>query len=159
MRLLNPSPGYVVDRLTILALKIEAAEKAKLNLVPFLAEKNSLEEYLRNWEQGVIEDFSIYGDDKVMEERLEKINKYKNGLLAVNSLIWEAQDTVRSIPDIELTKLAFMAKRHAKLSDARMEMVQELNELYGAGRQVEKIFGVPIGRVDNSQNQMTFKFV
>jgi hypothetical protein len=157
MKILNPHPGYVIDRLAILDLKIAAATEASINPIPFQAEKVSLENYLRGWESCLVEEWAW--DVQKLEERQGKINRDKNGLTAVNALLWEAQDKVRELSEMELTKLAFLAKRIAKLSDARSEMIRELNDVYGAGKNVEKIFGVSIGRTETPSTQMKLKFV
>ncbi len=143
MKLLNPSPGFVIDRLTILDLKIAAADKRQINKSSFQAEKATLEEYLRSWEASLIDERAYTGR---LEWVKDQIAQKKTGLVAVNSLLWEAYDNIRELSDLEMSKLAHLAKRIAKLTDSRDQLIQNLNELYGAGKIVEKIFGVPIGR-------------
>jgi hypothetical protein len=138
-RLLNPSPGEVIDRITILELKIQAVEKRGSDASGFQAEKTSLEEHLANWDQ-------MLRDDYAPNETWDKINEKKTGLTAVNSLLWEAEDQVRALPEMEALKLAILAKRIARLNDSRSKLVGELTELYGIKGETEKIYGVSLGR-------------
>lgn len=139
MRLLNPSPGEILDRITILELKIVAAEKKEVNSSSFQAEKTELEEHLRQWDQTLKESWP---DETVWYE----IGQQRNALVAINSLLWEAEDLVRELSDLEMSKLALLAKRIAKLNDGRAKAVQEIAKLYGVEEQ-EKIYGTRIGRV------------
>jgi hypothetical protein len=138
MRLLNPSPGEVLDRITILELKIAAAGKREINSTSFQAEKNELEEHLRQWDQTLKE---MWPDKNVWYD----IGQQRNALVAINSLLWEAEDLVRALPDEEMSKLAMLAKRIAKLNDGRAKAVQQIAKLYGVEEQ-EKIYGAKLGR-------------
>ncbi len=132
-RLLNPSPGEIFDRLSILELKINAAEKKRLDASNFQAEKAMLEDALLTWTGWLKE-------DNVDEETRDKIAQHRNGLAAVNALLWDAEDQVRELPEEEMSKLAQLAKRICKLNDRRAELVRGLGILYGAGNQQEKIY-------------------
>lgn len=142
-RLLNPSPGEVIDRITILELKIQAVEKRGSDASLFQAEKTSLEEHLENWNQMLREDYAP-------NETWDQINEKRTGLTAVNSLLWEAEDQVRILSEMEALKLAQLAKRIAKLNDDRSKLVGELTELYGIREASEKIYGVSLGRPTSS---------
>jgi DUF438 domain-containing protein len=134
MRLLNPSPGEVIDRLTILELKVQASEKRGTDATQFLAEKASLEEYLSNWDQMLREDYASGGI-------WDTIAMKKTGLTAVNTLLWEAEDLVRETSDTEALKLAQLCRRIANLNDSRAKLVAEISALYGAKETVsEKIY-------------------
>lgn len=139
MRLLNPSPGELLDRITILDLKIKAAGKLGRDDTHFVAERTSLEEALQTWAQWLRE-------TGVSEETWQEIAQKKNGLAAVNALLWEAEDTVRALPEEELTQLAQLAKRISKLNDNRADLVKELSELYGDDVVHEKIYGTSVTR-------------
>lgn len=139
-RLLNPSPGEVVDRLTILELKVQAAEKRGSDASSFLAEKTSLEEHLEKWNQMLRE------DEAPPAERWDKIKEKTLGLTAVNSLLWDAEDQVRATSEMESIKLAQLCKRIAKLNDERSKLVGELTALYGVEEASEKMYDTKLGR-------------
>lgn len=141
MRLLNPSPGEVVDRLTILELKIQAANKREVSDVHFQVEKVQLEEYLSSrWDHEIKVGTSVLW---------EQIKEQWNGLMAVNGLLWMAEDDVRETPDTESFKLARLCKQIANLNDQRSKLVQKLSELYGEKVRPEKMYAekkaVPAG--------------
>lgn len=138
MRLLNPSPGEILDRLSILELKIEAGTKRGLVTTHFEAEKASLQEALRNWEQGIAED--CIGDGDRLEKTLEEVAKHKNGLQAVNGLLWQAEDDVRATEDTEAFKLARLCRQIANLNDARAAHVRALDVCYGLEDGPEKLY-------------------
>ncbi len=144
-RLLTPSPGEVLDRITILDLKIQAFEKKDKDASNFIAEKQSLLDYLEDWKQRLREEL-CYRKDAEMVDHWNQIGEKTNGLLAVNSLLWDAEDQVRATDQLEVTKLASLCLRIVKLNDSRAVLVRELNNLYKAEDHQEKIFGVAIGR-------------
>ena len=138
MRLLNPSPGEILDRLSILELKITAATKRSVSSTHFEAEKASLEEVLKTWEQGIAED--CMGDGDRLTETLVQIAGHRNGLAACNALLWQAEDDVRALPAEAAFKLASLCKRIVSWNDGRAAHVRELNKLYGMEDEPEKIF-------------------
>jgi hypothetical protein len=144
-RLLTPSPGEVLDRVTILDLKILAFEKKSMDATRFKAERQSLQAYMDDWKQGLREDMGHLSTQQ-RSERWNKIGERTTGLVAVNSLLWDAEDQVRATGELELLKLGALCLRIAKLNDSRAALVRELNGLYNADDHQEKIFGVPIGR-------------
>jgi hypothetical protein len=138
VRLLNPSPGEIQDRLSILDLKIAAASKKGLDATHFEAEQASLKEAMTNWEQGVVED--CVGDDKLYDEKILEIAGHKNALAAVNALLWQAEDEIRATPGTEAFKLAILVKNTARWNDARASHVRVLDKLYGITDGPEKIY-------------------
>jgi glutaredoxin-related protein len=119
--------------MTILELKIKAVEKLGRDATTFQAERASLEEYLANW--------NVYlrtGRDS--EANWDEIKQKKNGLMAVNALLWEAEDLVRTTPELEAIKLSQLCKRIARLNDARAMLVVELSNLYGEKAVSEKVY-------------------
>jgi hypothetical protein len=144
-RLLTPSPGEVLDRLTILSLKIQAFEKKGLDASDFEAEKQSLQDYLENWKQELRSNLCHLKEAEAIDT-WNKIGEKTTGLLAVNSLLWDSEDQVRATNQLEITRLASLCLRIAKLNDSRGVLVRELSNLYQAGDHQEKIFGVAIGR-------------
>ena len=132
MSLLNPTPGEVLDRLTILDLKIEAAERVQKQelVIHWKAEKVSLEERL-----------VVFG--KMMStqtgEIKEKIDLHINSLVALNSLLWRAEDNIRELPETAVFRLASLCKKVASWNDGRNRNIQDLNKLYGFDQE-EKIY-------------------
>lgn len=140
MGLLKPSPGEVTDRLTILELKINAAGKSGKSPLRFVEEKSSLEHWLGGHRPEM-------GDPFLQRDRETRIEQAKKSLAAVNALIWEAIDQVVELSEVELSKLAMLAKRTAKLNMAREEKIRELNRLYRAEDGEEKMYGTTTRRV------------
>jgi hypothetical protein len=140
MRLLNPSPGEVLDRLSILELKIMAAKKREISSTHFEAEKASLDERMRDWDQGITED--CLGDGDRLDATLQKVAINKNGLAAVNALLWDAEDKARATPENSAFTLAVLCKQIIKLNDARARHVRELDLLYGISDGEEKMYVV-----------------
>lgn len=129
MGLLNPTPGEIVDRLTILELKIQAAKKRNTPSAALLAEQQQLQQVMRDHEQGIIED--CLGDDELWEKKNNSIRVVWNGLAAINALLWDCEDQVRALPVTEALKLAALAKQIARLNDSRAGLKGEMTELYG----------------------------
>lgn len=144
-RLLAPSPGEVLDRISILGLKIQAFEKKGKDSSNFVAEKLSLDEYLDVWKHSLKEDLCVLPESE-REKIWDRINEKTNGLVAVNSLLWDSEDQVRSTSELQLLKLGALCLRIAKLNDSRADLVRDLNRLYNAEDHQEKIFGTQIGR-------------
>ena len=138
MGLLNPTPGEVVDRLTILELKITAAGKRNAPTAELQAEQLQLQQLMREHEQAVIED--CMGDDDLWETKQNQIRIVTNGLAAVNALLWECEDNVRELPVTEALKLAALAKQIARLNDNRATLKKELSELYGLKETEQKMY-------------------
>jgi len=138
MSLLHPRPGEIIDRLTILELKIENGAKKNVETSHWEAEKVGLQNLLHEWEGGLAEELS-YDDGDLWEARLSKIAEQKNGLAAVNGILWNAEDEVRVLPQTEAFKLAALAKNIASWNDARARHIRELDKLYGVEEAPEKL--------------------
>ena len=120
MRVLNPGPGEVVDRLTIVARKIvEGKEKAE----HFHKE---MEELFHWWE------------NRSFGEVNEGFAKAAYLLAAVNAALWQLEDKVREFREgrppgtADFSQLAF---RIQQLNDRRAELVKEINAQYGVVRE------------------------
>lgn len=133
MRLLNPSPGEILDRISILDLKIKFGEKQGIDTARFVAEKSLLEEQMQNWTNWLRE-------DKPPQETWDAIGQKKNGLAAINALLWETEDLVRSVDKTDIQTLATCCIRVYTLNDGRADLVHELSKLYGAKEVHEKIY-------------------
>lgn len=143
MRLLSPSPGEIIDRLTILELKIVAAEHKGISYVHFEAEKVALEERLAQFNECLAKDFGMFEKDK-FEKRQEAIVRNRTELTAVNSLIWQAEDEVRATPRDAAFKLAGLCKRIATWNDGRAKHIHILDRLYGLDDGPEKLHATAI---------------
>lgn len=133
MRLLNPSPGEILDRVSILELKIKYGEKKGIDTARFLAEKSLLEEQMQNWNTWLRE-------DKPPQSAWDTIAQKKNGLAAINALLWETEDMVRATDKTDVQTLAMCCVRVYTLNDGRADLVHELSKLYGADEVHEKIY-------------------
>lgn len=139
MRLLTPSPGEVLDRMTILELKIKNGQRKDMKVEGFEAERQALRDYMVQFEQGLKEDFSVR-EPKEYDKRCQELSEKKNGLMAMNALLWDAEDQVRVCNQLEMTKLAGLCLRIVKLNDNRARIVRELSILYGTEDHQEKMY-------------------
>jgi len=139
MGFLNPTPGEVIDRLTILELKVQAAKKRALPTAELEAEQQQLQQVVREFEQNIIED--CMGDDELWTQKNDKVRLQWNSLAAVNALLWDCEDKVRALPITEALKLAALAKQIAALNDQRATLKKALTELYGASEAELKMYG------------------
>ena len=128
MGLMNPSPGELVDRKTILHLKIAAGERRKLKVGHFHKELELIEAALAEWFR------KSAGADR------KKYSGAVHGLAEVNQKLWRAEDEVRALEPSARDRLAELAKLIPKLNDRRAELVRQVNRLFGAD-QVEKLYG------------------
>jgi hypothetical protein len=163
-RLFNPQPGEMVDRQTILTLKIEHVqgqkdfdndEKAvkggvvartvvsnptKINVHPFVDELELIRKHLsENWIPGISID-----DGKVIA-----YDQFYDDLYDVNAQLWDLEDKARVLRDApdkivieesELFKIGYetLGKINT-LNDKRAELVKKINELWNIQSQ-EKLY-------------------
>ena len=127
MGLMNPSPGELVDRKTILHLKIEAGRRQQVDISHFQAELDLIEAALAEWFRK-----SAGADRRSYEEATKD-------LADVNQQLWRAEDEVRQLQRSERDRLAELTKLIPELNDRRAELVQRVNRLFRVG-QVEKIY-------------------
>ena len=127
MRLLKPDAGEVVDRCTILQLKIEAATRLNRNPNHFVQEKKELVTYLYD---NKLQDTS--------EETRDSFYRMERDLLSVNIRLWRNEDEVRALPEVtnlttipNIRRLAVLCKQIAKLNDERATLVKSINALFG----------------------------
>jgi hypothetical protein len=113
MRVLNPGPGEIIDRLTVVARKIvEGGERAKHFEV-------EMEELLTECER------------LDLEEVNRDFAKNCYTLAAINAAIWQREDELRKRPR-GVVKLAF---RIQELNDQRARLVKEINSTAGIERE------------------------
>jgi hypothetical protein len=125
--MMNPSPGELVDRKTILHLKIAAGEGKRVSVAHFRKELELIEAALADWFRK-----SAGADGGACEEATR-------GLAEMNQKLWHAEDEVRALPRSERDRLAELAKLIPELNDRRAELVRQVNRLFGVD-QVEKLY-------------------
>ncbi|MFQ5694624.1 MAG: DUF4254 domain-containing protein [Terriglobia bacterium] len=127
MRLINPSPGELLDRKTILHLKIEAGRQRQVAVVHFQEELEMIEAALADWARR-----NAGTDRRAYAEATEE-------LAEVNRKLWHAEDEVRELPRSETQRLADLAKSIPELNDRRADLVQRVNRLFRVD-QAEKMY-------------------
>lgn len=153
-RILNPSPGEIADRQTILHLKIQhgsikeiqsgagarpnlpgAAEKAlsAAKIQHFVDENEQLQKYLEaNW------------FPKVPASIRTSYEELFNQLAAINAHLWNREDEARTLRSegkntAVIHRAGELLFEITQLNDQRAELVQEINELFGV-RVQEKVY-------------------
>lgn len=129
MRMLQPSPGEVCDRQTILQLKCKHGMEKKINVQPFVDENNQLQDYLeKGWL--LLANKSIQHDYDTLLKQLE----------VVNSRLWSLEDRVREWQQIskaqplgekELRDIVQDYFSITQLNDVRAGLVKQINALFG----------------------------
>jgi len=125
--LMNPSPGELVDRKTILHLKIEAGRRKQVDIGHFQKELEMIEAALADWFR------KSPGADR------RACDATTGDLADVNQQLWRAEDEVRQLARSERDRLAELAKLIPELNDRRAALVQQVNRLFRVG-QVEKLY-------------------
>jgi hypothetical protein len=127
MSLLKPSPGEVIDRLSILLLKIKASAQTNRNVGSLLAEIAELNGYLNP----LVPSRKGFAD-------------LEHSVYCVNGELWQLEDKVRALPSTAVLDLAKVAKEIAAKNDERMRIVREIDKAFGWNETPsEKIYGVP----------------
>ena len=125
--LINPTPGELLDRKTILRLKIEAGRRQKLDVAHFEEELRLIDAALSDWLQ------------KDADASQQLFAEGEKGLAEVNQKLWHAEDEVRETPTTDKNRLAELAKLIPELNDHRAALVQRVNGLFRVA-QAEKIY-------------------
>lgn len=123
MSLMKPTPGEMLDRMTILELKINAFEKAGRDLKPLRDEYHEIYSAL----------FSSDGFPKAYAS-------LKSEILQINTLIWNAEDLMRSLDEGEHRKLAEVGKCIARWNDLRASLVRKVDKEFKVDSVSEKIY-------------------
>lgn len=127
MGLMNPSLGELVDRKTILHLKIAAGERKNVKVAHFQKELELIEAALADWLR------KTAGADR------HAYDAATHGLAEVNLKLWHAEDEVRALERSQRDRLAELAKLIPELNDRRAELVRQVNRVFGVD-QVEKLY-------------------
>jgi len=128
MRLLNPSPGELLDRKTILHLKIDAGRRRQVSVAHFEEELSGIKAALADWFKK-----NPGADRRAYDEAARE-------LAGVNGKLWEAEDEVRALPRDAKDRLAELAKEIPELNDRRADLVQRVNALFRVSH-TEKLYG------------------
>ena len=127
MSFLTPSTGEILDRITILEIKIEAYKKKKKDSTRLGHEKSELEAY-----------FKDHLFDVTIEEELKY---FREVLKETNIDIWERIDNTVALElnTENFIRLATLAKLTVTLNERRTNTMRKIDELYGESLE-EKIF-------------------
>ena len=146
MSLLHPTPGQVLDRISILNLKIRAYREAGRPFAALDGEWGELMVHLQLLWPKVADGET----DKPWRTNLHKLNQ---ALAAVNCEIWKDEDEVRLLEGTGWDKDLVTCHIHiAKLNDERMRLVREIDKAFGWNDPVEeKIYaGGEYGNIKSS---------
>ena len=126
MRLINPGPGEISDRLTILSLKILFGEAAAKDIKHFRNERTMLLTQMR------AKTLNGAWFDAVLE------------LAAVNAALWHAEDLLKIHREMGQTQgntddIVELAFRLQELNEKRAELVQRINSQAGEPSGAEKL--------------------
>lgn len=125
MRLMNPGLGELLDRLSILELKLAHGGGEQ-----FEEERKAiLQQVLPQWNTVMPPGFVLYST-----------------LAAVNAAIWQGEDALRDRRDSmsfakTISESAFLAHKIQALNDRRAELIREIGKLAGEEEHREKLSG------------------
>jgi hypothetical protein len=127
MRLIHPSPGELLDRKTILHLKIQAGRRQGVGVAHFEQELKMIDAALADW----------FGKNPGADRRA--YDEAARELAEVNGKLWDAEDEVRALARNAKDRLAELAKWIPELNDRRADLVQGVNRLFAVS-QTEKLY-------------------
>lgn len=128
MRLIDPGPGELLDRETILELKIEAAEKRGLPIEHFLAERSSVLELLA----------SAFGKSIIQDAITWK--EWRDQLLHINQRVWIATDEHhKAVEQGSVDRCAHWGTEALLGNDERGALIHKINDACGVKNGQEKI--------------------
>lgn len=120
MSLLRPTPGEMLDRLSILDLKIKAYHEAGRDSHQLCVERNELLERLK----------------ATKKRKGFGVSSACARLMEVNSDLWECETRIRE--RISEASAGVIGKRIAELNDLRNETIRKLDRAYGCETPVEE---------------------
>jgi len=138
MRVVNPGPGELYDRLSILALKVQYGKEKNIDV--------------SDWEQEEYEVLCAISAHFTVDSSKIKVSGSKDNLQlvgelnAVNKNVWVAIDQQREYQKVDLhsaseptlREIARLGLYVMEMNDVRAKLIGEINELYGIKR-TEKI--------------------
>ncbi len=119
MSVLRPTVGELLDRRTILALKVHHGSRAGVDIHAWQVEQTEIAERLSTQTKNFT------------AEQQQLLARITGTLASINASLWSAEDEVRAAAESEIAALAALAKRIAHLNDQRAQAVRELNRLAG----------------------------
>ena len=122
MSLLTPTPGEVIDRLSIVNLKIEACQKSGMDTKRLTTEAHKLRVYLGN-------NFTANTAVAILKAKLVRTNRD----------LWQAEDDVRT-PSATVLQIASAAQNITKLNDLRCSLIRQIDKTCGVESIEEKIY-------------------
>lgn len=123
MSILKPTAGELIDRVTILKLKIETFGKARKSIKAFLSEYREIEEALFK-----------YG-------KPQQLSLFRNFLQIINSKLWRAEDLIRKAWKLgDQGTAGYYSHDICELNDKRAKVIADINDLVGEDVE-EKIYG------------------
>lgn len=134
MGILNPTPGEVADRLTILCLKSDAYSKKRKEIEPIQNEIGLCERFLAQSVYRISYIYTLF-DDRAYSEKLRAIS-------GINKILWELEDRIRiklrERQDYQDNKarvdpsnnIAYLASEIVKANDRRSQLIKEINQLF-----------------------------
>jgi hypothetical protein len=114
MSLLRPTPGELLDRISILDRKIRRFAEANRNSEKLDVERSMLVAYL----------------GACFPNKNGRAGKLYKSLAAINESIWECEDDIRS--SLTDQGAAFVGRKIAILNDKRNSLVKKINAAYQA---------------------------
>lgn len=138
MSLLKPTLGEIVDRLTILTLKIEAAANDPNRLATFIEEQVGLRKQV----------IQLTSNLPVTYEAA--LGEHTRQLAQVNKRLWDMEDEIRELrgkakqsivdlTDMERERVAVLAFSIPDVNDVRANLIRSINQLLGVST-VEKLY-------------------
>lgn len=142
MRLLDPDVGEIIDRESILQLKIDAGMKKGVSTQNWEEELRQLDMFM----QKKIQDWQRTATGFSMDE----FGRYNAELTIVNAKLWQAEDEIRALRKsgscvdgrpvgAHAENVATLALHIADLNDVRAALVGKINRLFGVIAE-EKIY-------------------
>jgi hypothetical protein len=120
MSLLEPTAGEMLDRLSILRLKMAAHKRRRKKYIGLAIEYRDIAHRIATqWGPGNEVTRRLYG-------RLDKANEN----------LWDCEDKIR-LPG-KVTAFVMVAKRIAELNDKRNRLIREIDKAYGCETPVEE---------------------
>jgi hypothetical protein len=140
MSILKPTPGELIDRATILSLKIVFGHVKGMDVSHFKKEEDEVWERLKEEGYAVIEQLDPHTDYAVWEDETKKIIAE---LQTVNGILWGLEDMVRKTAKHEFMELGKLCVGIAASNDTRSELIQKANKHYFLETKPEKVYDKP----------------
>lgn len=122
MRLINPGPGELIDRETILQLKINAATDAGKPASHFLAELEAIQKLSRPFRRSG-----------------EEWEAWLLSMTNINIRVWQAIDNLRATGTDDFRAAAYWGREALYGNDDRAQLIHEINAACGVESGREKL--------------------